>query len=53
MTAGSSYSSGLVVLSTGRLAEFIFLSDQGAMATGEVTSVAQAAASRIDALPGS
>lgn len=53
VTAGSSYSSGLVVLSTGRLAEFIFLSDQGAMATGEVTSVAQAAASRIDALPGS
>lgn len=53
VTAGSSYSSGLVVLSTGRLAEFIFLSDQGAMATGDVTSVAQAAASRIDALPGS
>jgi hypothetical protein len=41
-----------VVFSTGQLAEFIFLAHQGAILTDDLTSVAQAAASRIDALPG-
>jgi hypothetical protein len=52
VTGGSNFSSGLVVFSTGQLAEFIFLAHQGAILTDDVTSVAQAAASRIDALPG-
>lgn len=46
---GSSVSSGLVVFSSGNLAEFIFMGTQGAIDTGDVTSVAQAAANRIDA----
>ena len=37
---------------TGRLAEFIFLGDEGAIGTTDVTSVAQAAAAKIDAFPG-
>jgi hypothetical protein len=52
VTEGSNFGSGLVVFSTGRLAEFIFLGSQGAIGTSDVTNVAQAAASKIDALPG-
>lgn len=51
VTQGSSFGSGLVVFSTGQLAEFIFLGVQGTIGTSDVTSVAQAAASKIDALP--
>lgn len=51
VTEGSKFSSGLVVFSTGQLAEFIFLADRGAIGTEDVTSVAQAAAGKIDALP--
>lgn len=51
VTEGSKFSSGLVVFSTGRLAEFIFLAHRGAIGTDDVTSVAQAAADKIDALP--
>lgn len=50
VTEGSSISSGQVVFSTGKLAEFIFMGLQGAaIGTNDVTSVAQAAANRIDA----
>ncbi len=49
VNASSSLSSGLVVFSSGNLAEFIFMGKQGAIDTGDVTSVAQAAANRIDA----
>ena len=52
VTEGSTFSSGLVVFSTGQLAEFIFLGVQGAIGTDDVTGVAQSAASKIDALPG-
>lgn len=52
VTEGSKFSSGLVVFSTGQLAEFIFLGDQGAIGTTDVTSVAQAAVDKIAALPG-
>jgi hypothetical protein len=47
VTERSSISTGLVVFSTGHLAEFIFTAVQGAIDTGDVTSVAQAAASKI------
>ena len=49
VTEGSNFGSGLVVLSRGQLAEFIFLGVQGAIGTDDVTSVAQAAAAKIDA----
>jgi len=52
VTEDSKFGSGLVVLSTGQLAEFIFLGVQGTIGTSDVTSVARAAASKIDALPG-
>jgi len=52
VTEGSDFSSAIVVFSTGRLAEFIFLARGGGISTDDVTTVAQAAASRIDALPG-
>jgi hypothetical protein len=47
VTERSSISTGLVVFSTGHLAEFIFTAVQGSIDTGDVTSVAQAAANRI------
>jgi len=52
VSEASSFNSGLVVFSTGQLAEFIFLGDQGAIGAGDVTNVAQAAADKIDALSG-
>jgi hypothetical protein len=48
VTASSSVSTGLVVFSSGKLAEFIFLGAQGSIATSDVLGVAQAAAHRID-----
>lgn len=46
---GSSLSTGLVVLSSGQLAEFIFTAvEGGAIGTSDVTSVAEAAAGKID-----
>ena len=48
VTAGS-FSGGQVFLSSGRLAEFIFMGKQGSISSAAVTSVAQAAANRIDA----
>ena len=47
VTERSSISTGLVVFSTGHLAEFLFTAVQGSIGTGDVTSVAQAAANRI------
>jgi hypothetical protein len=50
VTQGSSLSTGQVFFATGHLAEFIFMGNQvGAVGTDDVTSVAQAAANRIDA----
>jgi hypothetical protein len=50
VTQGSQLSTGQVFFSTGHLAEFIFVGNQGAaVGTGDVMSVAQAAANRIDA----
>ena len=49
VTAGSSFNGGQVFLASGRLAEFIFMGKQGSISSGAVTSVAQAAANRIDA----
>jgi hypothetical protein len=49
VTEGSSLSTGLVVFSSGDLAEFIFLGAQGSIGTGDVRGIAQTAASRIDA----
>ena len=46
---GSSLGRGQVVFSTGRLAEFIFVAVDGAIDTSDLTSVAQAAANRINA----
>jgi hypothetical protein len=48
VTAGS-FSGGQVFLASGRLAEFIFTGKQGPISSAAVTSVAQAAANRIDA----
>ena len=49
VTEGSSLSTGVVVFSSGNLAEFIFLGAQGSIDTGDVMGIAQTAASRIDA----
>ena len=49
VTVASDFSLGQVFLSTGRLAEFIFMVSEGSMSPDAVTSVAQAAANRIDA----
>ena len=49
VTVGSSFSQGQVFFSSGHLAEFIFMASDGAIDGNDVTSVAQAAASRIDA----
>ena len=48
VTPGS-FSSGQVFLSSGQLAEFIFTGREGKISSTAVTSVAQAAANRIDA----
>jgi len=49
VTAGSSFGGGQVFLSSGNLAEFIFMVRDGSIHSSAVTSVAQAAAKRIDA----
>jgi hypothetical protein len=49
VTESPSLSTGLVVFSSGNLAEFIFLGSQGAIDASDVMSVAQAAANRVDA----
>ncbi len=49
VTEGSSLSTGLVVFSSGNLAEFIFLGAQGPIDTGDVRGVARTAAGGIDA----
>ena len=49
VTVASDFSGGQVFLSSGRLAEFIFMVSEGSMSPDAVTSVAQAAANRIDA----
>jgi hypothetical protein len=49
VTQRSSLSTGQVFLATGHLAEFIFMGSDGAIEPTDVTSVAQAAASKIDA----
>ena len=47
--ASSSLSTGLVVFSSGQLAEFIVVATQGEIQTSDLTNVAQVAAQRIDA----
>ena len=49
VTVGSSFSQGQVFFSSGHLAEFIFMASEGAIHSNDLMSVAQAAASRIDA----
>ncbi len=49
VTDGSSISTGQVFLASGHLAEFIFVGSQGKLDAADVTSVAQVAASRIEA----
>ena len=49
ITKTSSYSGGQVFLASGRLAEFIFTASADATSSADLTSVAQAAANRIDA----
>ena len=49
ITVGSSFSSSQISFSSGQLAEFIFTVSGGSTKASDVTSVAQAAAKRIDA----
>lgn len=49
VTAGASFDTGQVFFSSGRLAEFIFVASQDAIDSTDVLSLAQVAASRIDA----
>jgi hypothetical protein len=49
VTEGSSFSGGQVFFSSGKLAEFIFMGSGSSVSSADVMSVAQAAASRIDA----
>lgn len=49
VTVGSKFSQGQVFFASGHLAEFIFMAGKGAVHSDDVTSVAQAAANRIDA----
>jgi opacity protein-like surface antigen len=49
VTTGTSFSQGQVFFSSGHLAEFIFMGSAGSVDNADVTSVAQAAANRIDA----
>jgi hypothetical protein len=49
VTDRSSVDGGQVFLSSGRLAEFIFVAKEGTVSSADVTSVAEAAANRIDA----
>jgi hypothetical protein len=50
VTVGSSFSGGQVFLASGRLAEFIVMVSSDPISGAAVTSVAQAAANRIDAV---
>ena len=49
VTEGSSFSGGQVFFASGQLAEFIFMGSAKAVKAADVTSVAQAAANRINA----
>jgi hypothetical protein len=49
VTVAKSFSQGQVFFSSGHLAEFIFIASNGSIHSDDVTSVAQAAANRIDA----
>jgi hypothetical protein len=49
VTAGSSFDTGQVFFSSGRLAEFVFVGSQDAIDSSDVVSIAQTAAARIDA----
>lgn len=49
VTVGSSFTGGQVFLSSGRLAEFIFMVGKNSVSSAAVTSVARIAASRMDA----
>ena len=49
VTAGSSFDTGQVFFSSGRLAEFIFVGSQDAIDSKDVLGIAQTAAARIDA----
>lgn len=49
ITEGSSFSGGQVFFANGHLAEFIFMGKTGSVSNVAITSVAQAAAARIDA----
>ena len=49
VSQGSSVGTGQVFFSTGNLAEFVFMAAQGSVSTDDVTSVAQAVASKIGA----
>jgi hypothetical protein len=48
VTQGSSFSGGQVFFASGQLAEFIFMGSQSSVSSADVTSVAQAAANRIN-----
>jgi hypothetical protein len=49
VTVGSKFGQGQVFLASGNLAEFIFMAGNASISSDDVTSVAQAAANRIDA----
>jgi hypothetical protein len=49
VTAGSSFDTGQVFFSSGRLAEFVFVGSQDAIDSSDVMGIAQTAAARIDA----
>jgi hypothetical protein len=49
ITAGSSFDTGQVFFSSGRLAELIFVGSQDAIDSNDLLSIAQVAAARIDA----
>ena len=49
VTVRSKFGQGQVFFSSGQLAEFIFMAGNASISSDDVTSVAQAAASRIDA----
>jgi hypothetical protein len=49
ITAGASFDSGQLFISSGRLAEFIFVGSQDAIDGNDMLSIAQVAAARIDA----
>ena len=46
---GSPLSAGIVAFSSGQLAEFLFVGNQGTIDATDVTNIAQTAAAKIDA----